>query len=78
MVVSSNNTGPLFPLAKESLAQTILWSQTLCDDCLKDNLLWVLTDEEWKEWAKTITSTYVATYKKNSSSSSSSSSSNDQ
>lgn len=65
-LVLSNANGPLFPLAKESLAQTILWSQASCDSSLKYNLLWVLTDEEWREWAKTITSTYVATYKKNS------------
>lgn len=56
---NANNNGPLFPLAKESLAETILWSQSSCDSSFKYNLLWVLTDEEWREWAKTITSTYM-------------------
>jgi hypothetical protein len=51
--------GPIAETATQSLAQSILWSQSSCDWAMRENLLWVLKDEEWKEFAKTITTRYV-------------------
>lgn len=51
--------GPLLPTATKSLAQTIPLGQNSCDWAMRENLLWVLKDEEWKEFAKSITTTYV-------------------
>lgn len=51
--------GPIAGTATQSLAQSILWSQSSCDWAMRENLLWVLKDEEWKEFAKTITTRYV-------------------
>ncbi|KAL3808938.1 hypothetical protein ACHAXA_003558 [Cyclostephanos tholiformis] len=51
--------GPLVGTAIQSLAQSILWSQSSCDWAMRENLLWVLKDQEWKEFAKTITTRYV-------------------
>ena len=57
--VVSSNGGPLFPIATQSMAQSIPLGQSSCDWAMRENLLWVLRDEEWKEWAKSITTTYV-------------------
>ena len=51
--------GPLAGTATQSLAQSILWSQSSCDWAMRENLLWVLKDQEWREFAKTITTRYV-------------------
>jgi hypothetical protein len=51
--------GPLAGTATQSLAQSILWSQSSCDLAMRENLLWVLKDQEWREFAKTITTRYV-------------------
>jgi hypothetical protein len=51
--------GPLVGTATQSLAQSILWSQSSCDWAMRENLLWVLKDQEWREFAKTITTKYV-------------------
>lgn len=51
--------GPLAGAATQSLAQSILWSQSSCDWAMRENLLWVLKDQEWREFAKTITTRYV-------------------
>jgi len=51
--------GPLAGAATQSLAQSILWSQSSCDWAMRKNLLWVLKDQEWREFAKTITTRYV-------------------
>jgi len=57
--VVSSNGGPLSPIATQSMAQSIPLGQSSCDWAMRENLLWVLRDEEWKEWAKSITTTYV-------------------
>ena len=60
--VVSSNGGPLFPIATQSMAQSIPLGQSSCDWAMRENLLWVLRDEEWKEWAKSITSSFTTTY----------------
>ena len=56
-VVSSE--GPMLQTATQSLAQSIPLAQSSCDWAMRENLLWVLKDEEWREFAKSITTTYV-------------------
>ncbi|KAL7541664.1 hypothetical protein ACHAWF_007001 [Thalassiosira exigua] len=51
--------GPMFPTASQSLAQSIPLAQSSCDWAMRENLLWVLKDEEWREFAKNITTSYV-------------------
>jgi len=51
--------GPMFVTATQSMASTIPLGQSSCDWATRENLLWVLKDEEWKEFAKSITTTYV-------------------
>jgi len=51
--------GPMFVTATRSMASTIPLGQSSCDWATRENLLWVLKDEEWKEFAKSITTTYV-------------------
>mmetsp|Transcript_5496 Transcript_5496/g.9987 ORF Transcript_5496/g.9987 Transcript_5496/m.9987 type:complete len:273 (-) Transcript_5496:198-1016(-) len=51
--------GPLLEPATQSLAQSIPLGQSSCDWAMRENMLWVLKDEEWKEFAKSITTTYV-------------------
>ena len=51
--------GPMLPTATSSLAQTIPLAQSSSDWAMKDNVLWVLKDEEWKAYAKSITTVYV-------------------
>ncbi|KAL7528771.1 hypothetical protein ACHAXR_002622 [Thalassiosira sp. AJA248-18] len=55
--VSTN--GPMFQTATQSMAQSIPLGQSSCDWAMRENMLWVLKDEEWKEFAKSITTTYV-------------------
>lgn len=51
--------GPMSATATQSMAQSILLGQSSCDWAMRENLLWVLKDEEWREFAKNITSKYV-------------------
>jgi len=51
--------GPMFQTASQLMAQTIPLGQNSCDWAMRENLLWVLKDEEWMEWAKSITTEYV-------------------
>lgn len=55
--------GPLLPVATRSMAQTIPLAQSSLDWVMRENLLWVLKDEEWKDFAKGITTKYVRSYK---------------
>ncbi|KAL7468892.1 hypothetical protein ACHAXS_009139 [Conticribra weissflogii] len=55
--------GPLLPTATRSMAQTIPLAQSSLDWVMRENLLWVLKDEEWKDFAKGITTKYVRSYK---------------
>ncbi|KAL9179796.1 hypothetical protein ACHAXT_007766 [Thalassiosira profunda] len=55
----ASKDGPLFHTATQSLAQTIPLGQSSCDWAMRENLLWVLKDEEWREFAKSITTKYV-------------------
>ena len=55
-VVSSEGT---IQTATQSLAQSIPLAQSSCDWAMKENLLWVLKDEEWRDFAKSITTRYV-------------------
>ncbi|KAL7426130.1 hypothetical protein ACHAXH_000236 [Discostella pseudostelligera] len=54
-----SSDGPMFPISTQSMAQSIPLAQTSCDNAMRDNLLWVLKDEGWKEFAKSITAQYV-------------------
>mmetsp|Transcript_21556 Transcript_21556/g.46886 ORF Transcript_21556/g.46886 Transcript_21556/m.46886 type:complete len:266 (-) Transcript_21556:349-1146(-) len=51
--------GPMFQNATQSMAQSIPLAQSSCDWAMRENLLWVLKDEEWMEFAKSITTKYV-------------------
>mmetsp|Transcript_21867 Transcript_21867/g.45510 ORF Transcript_21867/g.45510 Transcript_21867/m.45510 type:complete len:298 (+) Transcript_21867:61-954(+) len=55
--------GPLLPVATRSMAQTIPLAQSSLDWVMRENLLWVLKNEEWKDFAKGITTKYVQSYK---------------
>lgn len=54
-----SSEGPMFPLSTQSLAQSIPLAQTICDNAIRENLRWVLKDEGWREWAKSIAANYV-------------------
>lgn len=56
--IASKN-GPMFHTATKSLAQSIPLAQSSCDWAMTENMLWVLNDEEWKDFAKSITTKYV-------------------
>ncbi len=51
--------GPMLQVSTQSLAQSIPLAQTSCDEAMRENLLWVLKDEGWREFAKSITAKYV-------------------
>jgi len=54
-----SSDGPMFPISTQSMVQSIPLAQTSCDNAMRDNLLWVLKDEGWREFAKSITAKYV-------------------
>lgn len=56
--IASNN-GPLMTTASQSLAQTIPLGQASCDWAGRENLLWLLQDQEWRDFAKSITTRYI-------------------
>lgn len=56
--IASKN-GPLMKTASQSLAQTIPLGQASCDWAARDNLLWLLQDQEWRDFAKSITTRYI-------------------
>lgn len=51
--------GGLFPIASQSLSQTIPLAQASCDWVVRDNVLWLLQDQEWRDFAKSITTQYI-------------------
>ena len=51
--------GPLMNTASQSLAQTIPLGQASCDWAARENLLWLLKDQEWRDFAKSITTRYI-------------------
>ena len=55
----ASKDGPLKDNAVQSMATTVSLSQELSDWAAKDNLLWILKDEEWREFAKDTTTNYV-------------------
>ncbi|EJK77479.1 hypothetical protein THAOC_00691 [Thalassiosira oceanica] len=55
----ASKDGPLKESAVQSAATTVYLSQELIDWAAKDNLLWILKDEEWREFAKDTTTSYV-------------------
>jgi len=55
----ASSTGPMYNTAVSSMASTIPLAQSSCDWAMKENVIWVLKDEEWREFAKSITTTYV-------------------
>ena len=58
--IASHNNGPLYPTAVQSMAHTLIpLGQSSCDGNMRENMIWVLKDEEWKEFAKSITVGYV-------------------
>jgi len=55
-----NVVGPLFPIASQSLSQIIIPAgQASCDWAARENLLWLLQDQEWRDFAKSITTRYI-------------------
>ena len=55
----ASKEGPLKETAVQSAATSVYLSQELSDWAAKDNLLWILKDEEWREFAKDTTTSYV-------------------
>jgi len=55
----ASSSGPMYNTAVRSMASTIPLAQSSCDWAMKENVIWVLKDEEWREFAKSITTTYV-------------------
>mmetsp|Transcript_6052 Transcript_6052/g.9896 ORF Transcript_6052/g.9896 Transcript_6052/m.9896 type:complete len:312 (-) Transcript_6052:58-993(-) len=56
--IASKN-GPLMTTASQSLAQTIPLGQASCNWAARENLLWLLQDQEWRDFAKSITTRYI-------------------
>lgn len=57
-LVSKN--GPMMQPAIQSMAGTIPMMQQTADDAMRSNVLWMLQDQEWKDWAKSLTTQYVS------------------
>lgn len=55
----ASSSGPMYNTAVSSMSSTIPLAQSSCDWAMKENVIWVLKDEEWREFAKSITTTYV-------------------
>lgn len=55
----ASTEGPILQPATQSLSQSIPLFQNTCDFVMRDNMLWVLKDQEWKDFAKSITTQYV-------------------
>ena len=51
--------GPLYPIASTSLSQSIPLGQSLLNWTCRENVLWLLQDDEWKDWGKSITRGYI-------------------
>jgi hypothetical protein len=55
----TSSYGPLYPIASTSLSQSIPLGQSLLNWTCRENVLWLLQDEEWKDWGKSITRGYI-------------------
>ena len=55
----ASTDGPMFQPALQSLAGTIPMMQETTNDAMRYNILWMLQDKEWKDWAKSLTTQYV-------------------
>lgn len=55
----TSHTGPLYPIASTSLSQSIPLGQSLLNWTCRENVLWLLQDEEWRDWGKSITRGYI-------------------
>jgi hypothetical protein len=55
----TSSYGPLYPIASTSLSQSIPLGQSLLNWTCRENLLWLLQDDEWKDWGKSITRGYI-------------------
>lgn len=55
----ASKEGPMMTPAIRSLASTIPLMQETADSSMKSNVLWMLQDQEWKDWAKSLTTQYV-------------------
>lgn len=55
----ASKDGPMFQPALQSLAGTIPMMQESTNDAMRYNVLWILQDQEWKDWAKSLTTQYV-------------------
>ena len=55
----ASKDGPMMTPAIQSMASTIPMMQDMADGAMKSNVLWMLQDLEWKDWAKSLTTQYV-------------------
>ena len=55
----ASKDGPMLQPAVQSLASTIPMMQETADNAMRSNILWMLQDQGWKDWAKTLTTQYV-------------------
>ncbi|KAL3786279.1 hypothetical protein HJC23_005357 [Cyclotella cryptica] len=55
----ASKDGPLLQAATQSLANTIPLFQSTADSVMRRNVLWLLQDQGWREWAKSITTRFV-------------------
>lgn len=55
----ASSGGPMFPVASRSMAQSIPLAQESCDWAMRENMLWVLKDQEWRDFAKSITTEWI-------------------
>ena len=56
----ASRNGPMMQPAIQSMAGTIPMMQPTADDAMRSNVLWMLKDQEWKDWAKSLTTQYVS------------------
>lgn len=57
----ASKDGPMLQPATQSLASTIPLFQETADDAAISNMLWLLKDQEWKDWAKSLTTQEINT-----------------
>lgn len=55
----ASKDGPLLEPATQSLANTIPLFQSTADTVMRRNVLWLLQNQGWREWAKSITTRFV-------------------
>jgi hypothetical protein len=55
----ASKDGPMLQPSIQSLASTIPMMQETADEAMRSNVLWMLQDQGWKDWAKSLTTQYV-------------------